>query len=84
MSLHVLDDAPTTDDAFGTAPDDRSLEQRLALASFSSTSQRAPLASTCAWARDMLVRTPGPRWNTGPLCNRRASPHDRALHENHQ
>ena len=29
MSLHVLDDAPSTDDAFERLPD-RSLEQRLA------------------------------------------------------
>ena len=41
MSLHILEESPNTDDAFGGLPDDRSLEERLALDSFSSTS---PLA----------------------------------------
>ena len=30
MTVHVLDESPKTDAAFGTSPDDRTLEQRLA------------------------------------------------------
>ena len=55
MSLHVLDDAPTTDAAFGTAPDDRSLEQRLASGFILIDKPAGPTShQLAAWARDML------------------------------
>ena len=55
MSLHVLDDAPSTDDAFGTAPDDRSLEQRLASGFILIDKPAGPTShQLAAWARDML------------------------------
>ncbi len=55
MSLHVLDDAPTTDDAFGTAPDDRSLEQRLASGFILIDKPAGPTShQLAAWARDLL------------------------------
>ena len=65
MSMHVLEESPTTDSAFGGAPDDRSLEERLALDLFSSTNllvrlrinwQHGP--ETC-WVLNALV-TAGP------------------------
>ena len=55
MSLHVLDDAPTTDAAFGTAPDDRTLEQRLASGFILIDKPAGPTShQLAAWARDML------------------------------
>ena len=55
MSVHVLDDAPTTDEAFGTFPDDRSLEQRLASGFILVDKPAGPTShQLAAWARDLL------------------------------
>ena len=55
MSVHVLDDAPTTDEAFGTFPDDRTLEQRLASGFILVDKPAGPTShQLAAWARDLL------------------------------
>lgn len=55
MSLHVLDDGPSTDAAFGTSPDERTLEQRLASGFILIDKPAGPTShQLAAWARDML------------------------------
>ncbi len=55
MSVHVLDSKPTTDDAFGTVPDDRTLEQRLASGFILVDKPAGPTShQLAAWARDLL------------------------------
>ena len=55
MSVHVLDSKPTTDDAFGTVPDERTLEQRLASGFILVDKPAGPTShQLAAWARDLL------------------------------
>jgi H/ACA ribonucleoprotein complex subunit 4 len=55
MSQHVLDEAPTTDTAFGTNPDERTLEQRLASGFILIDKPAGPTShQLAAWARDLL------------------------------
>ena len=55
MTVHVLDESPTTDTAFGTAPDDRTLEQRLASGFILVDKPAGPTShQLAAWARDLL------------------------------
>lgn len=55
MTVHVLDESPTTDAAFGTAPDDRTLEQRLASGFILVDKPAGPTShQLAAWARDLL------------------------------
>ena len=55
MSVHVLDSKPTTDEAFGTVPDERTLEQRLASGFILVDKPAGPTShQLAAWARDLL------------------------------
>ena len=55
MTVHVLDESPTTDASFGTAPDDRTLEQRLASGFILVDKPAGPTShQLAAWARDLL------------------------------
>ena len=55
MSVHVLDSKPTTDDAFGTVPDERTLEQLLASGFILVDKPAGPTShQLAAWARDLL------------------------------
>lgn len=55
MSVHVFDAAPKTDDAFGTVPDERTLEQRLASGFILVDKPAGPTShQLAAWARDLL------------------------------
>ena len=55
MTVHVLDESPSTDGAFGTAPDDRTLEQRLASGFILVDKPAGPTShQLAAWARDLL------------------------------
>ena len=55
MSMHVLEESPTTDSAFGGAPDDRSLEERLASGFILIDKPAGPTShQLAAWARDLL------------------------------
>ena len=53
MTMHVLDDSPSTNEAFGTVPDDRTLEQRLASGFILVDKPAGPTShQLAAWARD--------------------------------
>ena len=55
MTVHVLDESPKTDAAFGTSPDDRTLEQRLASGFILVDKPAGPTShQLAAWARDLL------------------------------
>ena len=55
MTVHVLDESPKTDAAFGTSPDDRTLEQRLAPGFILVDKPAGPTShQLAAWARDLL------------------------------
>lgn len=55
MSVHVFDAAPKTDDAFGSVPDERTLEQRLASGFILVDKPAGPTShQLAAWARDLL------------------------------
>lgn len=55
MSVHVFDAAPKTDDAFGTVPDERTLDQRLASGFILVDKPAGPTShQLAAWARDLL------------------------------
>ena len=55
MSLHILEESPNTDDAFGGLPDDRSLEERLASGFILIDKPAGPTShQLAAWARDLL------------------------------
>ena len=55
MTMHVLDDSPSTNEAFGTVPDDRTLEQRLASGFILVDKPAGPTShQLAAWARDLL------------------------------
>ena len=55
MTVHVLDENAQTDEAFGCAPDDRSLEQRLASGFILLDKPAGPTShQLAAWARDLL------------------------------
>ena len=55
MTVHVLDESPKTDAAFGTLPDDRTLEQRLASGFILVDKPAGPTShQLAAWARDLL------------------------------
>ena len=55
MKDHILEDSPSTDDAFGTSPDDRTLEQRLASGFILVDKPAGPTShQLAAWARDLL------------------------------
>ena len=67
MTVHVLDESPKTDAAFGTSPDDRTLEQRLASGFILVDKPAGPTShQLAAWARDLLglcllYTSPSPR-----------------------
>ena len=55
MTVHVLDESPNTDAAFGTSPDDRTLEQCLASGFILVDKPAGPTShQLAAWARDLL------------------------------
>ena len=55
MTMHVLDESPSTNEAFGTVPDDRTLEQRLASGFILVDKPAGPTShQLAAWARDLL------------------------------
>ena len=85
MSVHVLDSKPTTDDAFGTVPDERTLEQRLASGFILVDKPAGPTShQLAAWARDLLGLEAWPRGHIGPFCYGCSPPDGWTLHENHQ
>ena len=55
MTDHIFEASPSTDDNFGTAPDDRSLQQRLASGFILIDKPAGPTShQLAAWARDLF------------------------------
>ena len=75
MSLHILEESPNTDDAFGGLPEDRSLEERLASGFILIDKPAGPTSHQLAAWREIfsvlsVLVTVGPSIRLQPVCSR--------------